>query len=188
MDNQLNEWLRFTLSPSQTPVDEQETDFENDYCLVAWIQTHFDGHSFEVKFINSEGKLETSWQSEQGNWTGWINENGNSVDRCEYTVDVAVPVDKDALSEHGFGYLQAFIFELDFNLLGLFESVNETSKTVAMRYGCTQRPADAHWVQGVGLWPGFTACLEFDGDAQHVFRHGYEGVELPAIDFPPEDD
>ena len=99
-----------------------------------------------------------------------------------------MPVDKDALSEDDFGYLQAFIFELDFNLLGLFDSVNETSKTVAMCSGCTQRPADAHWVQGLGLWPRFTACSEFDGDAQQVFRHGYEGVELTAVDFPPEDD
>ena len=48
------------MSPSLIPVDEHETDFENDYCLVAWIQTHFDGHSFEVKFINSEGKLENT--------------------------------------------------------------------------------------------------------------------------------
>jgi hypothetical protein len=32
------------------------------------------------------------------------------------------------------------------------------------------------------------SCLEFDSDAQQVFRHGFEDVELPAIDFPPEDD
>ena len=188
MSDTQTEWLRFTLSPSQIPVDEEQSDFENDYCLVGWVQSHFDGHACEVNFVDSDGAKQTSWQSKQGDWAGWIKENRNQVDRCEYTVDVAVPIDKNALSEHGFGYLQAFIFELDFNLLGLFQSVNETSKTVAMRYGCTQRPIDAHWIEGVGVWPGFDACLEFDGDAEHVFRHGFEDVELPAIDFPPEDD
>ncbi len=184
----MNEWLRFTLSPLFIPDERDESALKTDYSLVDWVLTLFSEYSAEVSFISSDTTIKARYQSSSATWSSWLPENEEALRSCTYIVDVAIPVSDDSLSDHAFGYLQALIFELDFNLMELFYAVNETSKTVAMSYGCRQRPASAPWNEDFVLWPGFDACLEFDGDAQQVFRHGFEDVELPAIDFPPEDD